>query len=666
LGTEFPVRLEANHVVDLAKQVRVCAVASCGGKLLDARYKQQASPEYATALGNSIIAVARNIRGGILVFFPSYRLLEAMMVTWKRDGIVAAVERATGSCIFVEPRDTKDLNSVLLQFYSVVDKDVVVDASRAKHASCTAVLLAVCRGKVSEGINFSDHFARAVIVVGIPYPSLVETFVTLKRDYQDEKHRLHKDLHLSGDAWYNQEAFRAINQSIGRCIRHMDDFGVILLFDPRYHNSNVKANLSKWLRKSVTNFYCVTDTLAPMSNFFETILRRSLTRSAIEQGNATSATITTSTGNSFDEDSEYMTASDLNHDTTMDDSQLDVNEGLFTPPIRRLKPASRTSFDGPESRAKFCDFMSSICTGRSIGQHEVPTLSPMPSLVAFLNEGIIKLLHFYAQVSKELRTPSLPPSYFVTAESRYVCVDDWQLISSSVSDIVSTRYGYLAPAEVSLLSPSISSEPPGMRLLHIDADGCFLKMLTLPINSLLSNTGNDMIISRTPGSSSSARDSSGDTGGVDSCKDLAVAVEVYAVTSAEKGFLLHHKWILQDVLQFQESGITAGADCSVQAVADASPTHPLFWQMRVEHAMVCERRSRHPQTDNFATTRAANGGGPNDRLYSLPFPSSVPPNSPGASTLYRAEGDSGTPCRNREVRVTPLVSPLKKMRPSEV
>lgn len=35
-----------------------------------------------------------------------------------------------------------------------------------------AILLAVCKGKVAEGIDFADEMARCVILVGIPYPSL--------------------------------------------------------------------------------------------------------------------------------------------------------------------------------------------------------------------------------------------------------------------------------------------------------------------------------------------------------------------------------------------------------------------------------------------------------------------------------------------------------------
>jgi Rad3-related DNA helicase len=33
-----------------------------------------------------------------------------------------------------------------------------------------AILMGVCRGRISEGLDFSDDAARLVIIVGIPYP----------------------------------------------------------------------------------------------------------------------------------------------------------------------------------------------------------------------------------------------------------------------------------------------------------------------------------------------------------------------------------------------------------------------------------------------------------------------------------------------------------------
>lgn len=41
-----------------------------------------------------------------------------------------------------------------------------------------ALLIAVCRGKVSEGLDFTDDNARAVVTIGIPFPNIKDLQVT--------------------------------------------------------------------------------------------------------------------------------------------------------------------------------------------------------------------------------------------------------------------------------------------------------------------------------------------------------------------------------------------------------------------------------------------------------------------------------------------------------
>ena len=80
----------------------------------------------------------------------------------------------------------------------------------------SSVLFAVCRGKVSEGINFSDTYCRAIVIVGIPFPSTVDRQIALKKEFQN-KASLSNPVLVNGNTWYNQQAFRAINQAVGRC-----------------------------------------------------------------------------------------------------------------------------------------------------------------------------------------------------------------------------------------------------------------------------------------------------------------------------------------------------------------------------------------------------------------------------------------------------------------
>ena len=49
---------------------------------------------------------------------------------------------------------------------------------------------------------------------------------------------------LSGKEWYKQQATRAVNQAIGRVIRHKEDFGAIMLCDTRYFQNYPLINLN--------------------------------------------------------------------------------------------------------------------------------------------------------------------------------------------------------------------------------------------------------------------------------------------------------------------------------------------------------------------------------------------------------------------------------------
>lgn len=45
---------------------------------------------------------------------------------------------------------------------------------------------------------------------------------------------------------------KAVNQSIGRAIRHRNDYASLILLDRRYGRADIRARLPGWIRKEVT------------------------------------------------------------------------------------------------------------------------------------------------------------------------------------------------------------------------------------------------------------------------------------------------------------------------------------------------------------------------------------------------------------------------------
>ena len=110
------------------------------------------------------------------------------------------------------------------------------------------------------------------MIIGIPYPNVKDLVVGLKKAHQDmARRRSASNLALqplSGAEWYQQQAYRALNQALGRVIRHRYDYGAILLLDHRFAQRNTVENLSKWMRHAVVNTHDVTAAVAPLRNFF--------------------------------------------------------------------------------------------------------------------------------------------------------------------------------------------------------------------------------------------------------------------------------------------------------------------------------------------------------------------------------------------------------------
>nr|CAH7731277.1 unnamed protein product [Callosobruchus chinensis] len=230
------VRLENPHIV---KGDQVCVRIVTKGpdsETLNCNYSNRDNPKFINSVGMTISNLIRMIPGGVLVFFPSYPIMHQCKNAWEESGLWASINKQ--KTVFVEPREKEPFNSAMQSYYKNIKE---YDG---------AIFMGVCRGKVSEGLDFADNNGRAVIIIGLPYPPFKDPKIMLKRQYIDLCNSRDKE-YPRGEEWYSLEASRAVNQAIGRVIRHSKDYGAIILLDARFDNFRLKSQMSKWLQEHV-------------------------------------------------------------------------------------------------------------------------------------------------------------------------------------------------------------------------------------------------------------------------------------------------------------------------------------------------------------------------------------------------------------------------------
>lgn len=151
-----------------------------------------------------IINIANCVKVNTAVFFPSYRVMEMFLS--------GGLKEKLGRTVFCEEKgmSASELNNLIVGF-------------RTTHGS---VLISVCGGRISEGIDFPGDEMELAILVGIPYGTPTARQEALRR-YESGRFR------NSWDIVYRTPAVRKMRQAIGRLIRSEKDRGIAVILDRR-------------------------------------------------------------------------------------------------------------------------------------------------------------------------------------------------------------------------------------------------------------------------------------------------------------------------------------------------------------------------------------------------------------------------------------------------
>ncbi|KAL1199370.1 Regulator of telomere elongation helicase 1 [Cardamine amara subsp. amara] len=267
LKLDFPIRLENPHVISSNQLWAGVVSTGPSGCVFNSSYRNRDSPEYKQELGNAIANFSRVVPDGLLIFFPSYYLMDRCIAFWKDVGHKNSMTVWERICKLkkpvIEPKDSS-LFPAAMQDFSEKLQD---------RSTSGAIFFAVCRGKVSEGLDFADCAGRAVVITGLPYARVTDPRVRLKREFLDEQSqradvKLPRSTLLSGSMWYSQEAARAVNQAIGRVIRHCHDYGAIIFCDDRFEQPSQQSKISLWIRPNVKCYSRYGEVISDLARFF--------------------------------------------------------------------------------------------------------------------------------------------------------------------------------------------------------------------------------------------------------------------------------------------------------------------------------------------------------------------------------------------------------------
>lgn len=260
-------RFSCAHIIPPQNLMAAIVCKGARGTPLEFKYDARGN----TALLDELVGMLANycnvIPHGVVVFVPSYGFLDTLVEHLQRtDGLgrLSAKKR-----IFYEPKSAADVDLVLQGYGKAIEG--ASEWNKASSKITGALLFAVVGAKLSEGINFSDRLARAVIMVGMPFANLKSPELMERMKYVRGLNKGRGDQKASTDAGqelYMNLCMKAVNQSIGRAIRHRNDYAALLFLDARYARSDTQNRLPRWIRQSTRVYDTFGPSMAALGTFF--------------------------------------------------------------------------------------------------------------------------------------------------------------------------------------------------------------------------------------------------------------------------------------------------------------------------------------------------------------------------------------------------------------
>jgi chromosome transmission fidelity protein 1 len=254
--------LSCGHVIPSSSLLAWNLSRGPTGKEFNFTFRNRGDNEMVDELGRALLNICTIVPDGIVVFFPSYAYLTSILTRWEiapSSSQPSLLSRLSAKKSLFKESKGHSIEIILQDYAKAID------------SGKGGLLLSVVGGKMSEGINFSDKLGRCVVIVGLPFPNINSTEWKAKIEYIESatverlslpstskpsrekgeslsKEEISRRAKEQGREFYENACMRAVNQSVGRAIRHKEDYAAIIMVDFRFSGERVKGKLPGWIR----------------------------------------------------------------------------------------------------------------------------------------------------------------------------------------------------------------------------------------------------------------------------------------------------------------------------------------------------------------------------------------------------------------------------------
>lgn len=281
-----PTLFACDHVIDPSHVICVSLHSGPAGVPFELNFSNRADATLHCDIGRSLLNLCHVCpqRGGIVVFFTSYAMEQTIVASWRASGLLDQLHKRKPVFreLSSEQRNKQANDSAEAESGSASIDSVLADYSACVRSSGRGALLTcVMGGKLSEGINFSDDLARLVVVVGMPYANPNDALLKEKMRFLDKRYSNATVTSTQqsksgcaatpspGASYYENLCMRSVNQSIGRSIRHKNDYAAIVLMDTRYAKAQVAQQLPAWIQRRLFHAQQFGQAFGHLRTFFK-------------------------------------------------------------------------------------------------------------------------------------------------------------------------------------------------------------------------------------------------------------------------------------------------------------------------------------------------------------------------------------------------------------